>query len=32
MTELVKAIGEAWSKQEEDKIIITEATKLKFKF
>ncbi len=30
--ELVKAIGEARSKQEEDKIIITEATKLKFKF
>ena len=32
MMELVKAIGEARSKQEEDKIVITEATKLKFKF
>jgi AP-4 complex subunit epsilon-1 len=32
MMELVKSIGEARSKQEEDKIVITEATKLKFKF
>lgn len=32
MMELVKAIGEARSKQEEDKIVVTEATKLKFKF
>jgi len=32
MMDLVKSIGEARSKQEEDKIIITEAQKLKLKF
>jgi len=32
MMELVKAIGEARSKQEEDNIILTQAAKLKNKF
>ena len=32
MMDLVKAIGEARSKQEEDRIIATEANKLKNKF